>query len=64
MVYYCKEFKTHYKMKIKFTKGTLKKCGEYYTIILFYNEKIIYSGIETKDTASELINKHNNIIII
>jgi hypothetical protein len=51
-------------MKIKFTKGTLKKCGEYYTLQLFYNEKIIYSGTETMATAAELINKHNNIVII
>lgn len=49
---------------IKFTNGTLLFDGEYYTLELFNNGKKVYRSTETKQSASEIMLKHKNIVIL
>lgn len=51
--------------KIPFTKGTLLKEGEYYTLELFTAGGLrIYTATLDSNTAARTINKHNNITLL
>lgn len=53
------------KNKITFSSGTLKNEGNgYYTLVLFNSAgEQVYTSTENTNSASEIINKHNNIKI-